>query len=148
MPDNTKWTELVALLEEGLEALPASDWLPELYMESSVEAKIDVLGRLELSEAEALSAAIDNWLDTQAWQSPLSPKQIYCPRNRFFVSFYYARHIPSMPPKTAYSDTIIPFPELPLVEVCRWYLIQWYETHGMFLLAEGHLPENFDYGRN
>ena len=145
MAHNDKWTELVGLLEKGLHSLPTSNWRPDLRREASFDAKLDALGRVEFHDTTGLNEAIDVWLDTQDWKPSLSAKHLYCLRNRLFVSWFFARHIPFASPN---SETLIPFPLCNIRDACHWYLVEWYERRGMLLLAEGQLPDTFDYGRN
>ena len=145
MLHNDKWTELVGLLERGLHSLPTSEWRPDLRPEATFDQKWNALRRVEFHDTKGLTEAIDGWLDTQEWQPILSDKHVYCLRNRLFAAWFYARHIPFGAPG---SETLLPFPPASVREVCRWYLVKWYERHGMLLLAEGNLPETYDYGRN
>lgn len=145
MLDNEKRTELVGILEKSLNSLPHSDWRPTLRPEATFDQKIDALGRVEFREIEKLTSLIDEWVKTGEWQPSLSPEHIYCLRNRLFAAWFFARHIPFGMPD---SETLIPFPPCSVGELCRWYLVDWYEGRGMLLLAEGQLPDTYDYGRN
>ena len=145
MLQNEKWIELVALLWAGLGDLPQSDWRPDLRLAITDDQKFDALVALEFHDTKGLTEAIDGWLTTQEWPPDLSAKHLYCLRNRLFVSWFFVRHIPFASPG---SETLIPFPEIPVVEACRWYLGKWYECHGMSLVAEGNMPDTFDYQRN
>jgi hypothetical protein len=107
---------------------------------------------MAFDDREGQVAAIDDWLKTREWQSSLSPMHLYCLRSRLFSAWFFARHIPfpHMPEEAArlQEETLIPFPTLAIEKVFLWYLTEWYEGHGMFLLAEGQLPDTFDYQRN
>jgi hypothetical protein len=145
MLHNDKWLEVVSLLEKGLRSLPVSRWKPDLRPEATFDQKYDTLGRIEFADIAGLTRSIDIWLQQGQWVDSLSPEHVYCLRNRFFVSFFYARHIPFSSPHT---ETIIPFPPLSVRDIVRWYVVEWYEQHGMLLIAEGELPDTHDYRWN